>query len=99
MENYTECSRCRKPQINSKFGKFKTGKVKKACLVCNLTRKKTLKEDEKIYINLKKVHKQLHKHFNHPERCKIATKTMENEKILLNDELLTQTLICFKEYY
>ena len=114
MENYTKCSRCRKPQINSKFEKFKNGKVKKVCLMCSLMRKKKLKEGEKIYFNLKKVHNQLHKHFKAIKRkeyirkyinskllkrYKIATKTMENKKILLNDELLTQTLICFKEYY
>ena len=63
MENYKKCAKCQKFQIQSKFTKYKNGAQKKTCLLCCIKRKKILTEDDKIYLNLNKVHKQLYKKF------------------------------------
>ena len=63
MENLKKCSKCQKSLIQSKFEKFKSGKIKKVCMGCCFKNKKNHTNEEKIYLNLKKVHKELHKHF------------------------------------
>ena len=83
MENYKKCSQCRKSLIQSKFEKFKNGKIKKVCIGCGLKRKKNPSNEEKIYINLKKVHKELHKHFKPIRRREYHqnySKTYQNPK-------------------